>query len=152
MGKHLCWSLLKINLQSWGPSTLLKRDSNAGASNAKFLEHLFWRTFANDCEFANLKNICEFFAKTAKDLLLPQKTSTIDIWQGSKYRSSRQRCFVKKVFVQISEKAQKNTCIRVSYRRHSGRGVFLWILRNLSEHLFYRKSPVSASVNTPLNC
>ena len=29
-GKHLCWSLFLIKLQSFSPSTLLKRDSNTG--------------------------------------------------------------------------------------------------------------------------
>ena len=27
-GKNLCWSLFLIKLQTWGPATLLKRDSN----------------------------------------------------------------------------------------------------------------------------
>ena len=31
------------------------------------------------------------------------------------------------------------------YKRHSGTGVFLWILRNVQEHLFYRTLPVAAS-------
>ena len=40
-GKHLCWSLF-----------LLKRDSNSGVFQWNlwsFLEHLFWRTSADDC-------------------------------------------------------------------------------------------------------
>ena len=30
-GKHLSWSLFLIQLQAWGPATLLKRDSNTDA-------------------------------------------------------------------------------------------------------------------------
>ena len=30
-GKHLCWSLFLIVLQTFRPTTLLKRDSNTGA-------------------------------------------------------------------------------------------------------------------------
>ena len=38
-----------------------------------------------------------FFAKTVNDLLFPQKNSTIDIWHGSKCRSSRPKVFYKKM-------------------------------------------------------
>ena len=41
-------------------------------------------------------NICDgFFAKTVNNLLFPQKTSIIDIWHGSKFRSSRSKVFCK---------------------------------------------------------
>ena len=36
-----------------------------------------------------------------------------------------QRCFVKKVVLQISENSQKKACYRVPQRRDSGTGVFL---------------------------
>ena len=47
-GKHLCWGLLLIKLQSWRTTTLLKRDSNTDVSydicqnfkNIYFEEHL----------------------------------------------------------------------------------------------------------------
>ena len=32
-------------------------------------------------------------------------------------------------------------------KRDSNTGVFLWILRNFQEHLFYRKPPVAAAVS-----
>ena len=51
-----------------------------------------------------------------------------------------QRCSVKKVFLEISQNSQENTCARASvlvklhayayWKRDSGTGVFLWILQN----------------------
>ena len=51
-----------------------------------------------------------------------------------------QRCSVKKVFLKIAINSQENTSTG-----DSGTGVFLWIYRNFSEHLFYRTPPVAAS-------
>ena len=58
------------------------------------------------------------------------------------------------MFLEISQNSQENTCVRASfliklqalglqlyYKRDSDTGVFLWILRNFWEHLFYRTSP-----------
>ena len=50
--KHLCWRLFLITLQAWGPTALLKRDSNTGVFLSKsqnLFEQLFWRTYAEDC-------------------------------------------------------------------------------------------------------
>ena len=44
-GKHICWSIILIKLQTLSPATLLKRDSNIGVflSNLQNLpEHLFY--------------------------------------------------------------------------------------------------------------
>ena len=46
-GKQLCWSLFLINLQTWRPATLLKKDSNRGfflwhLEEHLFIEHLRW--------------------------------------------------------------------------------------------------------------
>ena len=50
------------------------------------------------------------------------------------------RCFVKQVFLEISQNSQENTCARASlliklkasvFNFITGTGVFLWILRNL---------------------
>ena len=52
-------------------------------------------------------------------------------------RSSHRRCSTKKVFLQISQNLQENTCAKVSFliKLHAW-GVFLWILRNFfTEHL-----------------
>ena len=59
------------------------------------------------------------------------------------FRSSRQNAFCKKVFLEISQNKQENTCARVSFlikfqalglhryqKRDSGTGVFPWILWN----------------------
>ena len=62
--KHLCWSLLLIKWQGWGPASLLKRDSNLwnmwNIKNLRnFSEHLFLQ---NTCFYRTppiLKNIHE---------------------------------------------------------------------------------------------
>ena len=36
-----------------------------------------------------------------------------------------QRCFVKKVFLEISQNLQESTCTRVSFLNDSGAGLFL---------------------------
>ena len=58
-----------------------------------------------------------------------------------------QKCSVKKVFFEISQNSQENTCARVSFlinlqasAADSGTDVFLWILRNFKEHLFLRNT------------
>ena len=66
-------------------------------------------------------------------------------------RSSHRRCSVrKKVFLEILQNSQENTCARGSFLIKlqawacnfiSGTGVFLWILRNFKQHLFYRTPP-----------
>ena len=63
-------------------------------------------------------------------------------------------CSVEKVFLEISPNSQENTCARDSFliklqaqglqlylKRISGTGLFLWILRNFQEHVFYRSPP-----------
>ena len=56
---------------------------------------------------------------------------------------------MKKAFLEISQNSQENTCARVSFsffiKRETLTRVFLWILRNVSEHLFYRTQLVAAS-------
>ena len=78
MGKHFCWSLFLIKLQTFRPATLLKRNSNAVAflwilRNFKehlFTEHPWTNTYESfqqvlSCVIykflrtLNLKNICE---------------------------------------------------------------------------------------------
>ena len=52
IGKHLCWSLLLIKLQSIKPATLRKWECNTGVFQwnlQNFREYLLWRTSANDC-------------------------------------------------------------------------------------------------------
>ena len=71
-GKHLCWSLFLTKLQTFRPTTLLKRDFNTGVflrNLWKFLKHLFlqnasgacfWYYFGiiNNCQYS-----CTFFFK-----------------------------------------------------------------------------------------
>ena len=62
------------------------------------------------------------------------------------------------MFLEISQNSQENTYTRVClliklqawglqlyWKRDSGTGVFLWILRNFYEHFLYRTPPVAAS-------
>ena len=57
----------------------------------------------------------------------PDLLGILDI-KGLK-RSSRQRCSVKKVFLEISQNSKENACVRVSfqlyYKKGSDTGVFL---------------------------
>ena len=53
-------------------------------------------------------------------------------------RSSHRRCSVKKVFLEILQISQENTCVRVPVKKGTLAQVSLWILRNFQEHLFYR--------------
>ena len=46
-------------------------------------------------------------------------------------RSSHRRFSIKKVFLQISQNSQENTCARISPLRDSITGFFLWIFWNL---------------------
>ena len=57
------------------------------------------------------------------------------------------RCSVKKVFLEISQNSQENTCASRFFKRDSGTGVFLWILWNF-QNTFHRTPPVAASVST----
>ena len=54
-------------------------------------------------------------------------------------------CSIKKMFLKISQNLQENTCARDSFLRVSGTGVFLLILRDFLEHLFYIKPLVAVS-------
>ena len=55
----------------------------------------------------------DFFAKTVNDLIFPQTYSTIDIWHGSKCRSSHPKVFCKKCGPSGSG-SQEKTCNRIS--------------------------------------
>ena len=49
-GKHMCWSQFLTNLQTFRPTTLLKRDSSTGAFlwiSHFFSENLFWKAPVN---------------------------------------------------------------------------------------------------------
>ena len=52
-------------------------------------------------------------------------------------RSSHRRFSIKKVFLQISQNSQENTCARISPLRDSFTG-FLRIFWNLKDHFFYK--------------
>ena len=53
-------------------------------------------------------------------------------------RSSHQRFSIQKVFLQISQNSQENTCARISPLRDSITGFFLWIFWNLKDYFFYK--------------
>ena len=55
-------------------------------------------------------------------------------------RSNHGRCSVMKVVLKISQNTQESTCAGVTFliKLQTGTGVFLWLLRNFYEWLFYR--------------
>ena len=59
-GKHLCWSLLLIKLQTLRPATLLKRDSNTGV----FLWN--WRSFFKNSFFYRTPSVASSVVFAAK--------------------------------------------------------------------------------------
>ena len=78
-------------------------------------------------------------------------------WNNLKMKKEPSDVFYRK---KIPQNSQENTCARVSFlmkfqvsglhlfsKRDSGTGVFLWILRNFEEHLFYRNLRKTASEN-----
>ena len=81
-------------------------------------------------------------------------SKTPNIYHHIKFRKSiMNRCSIKKPLLKVLQCSQKNTCVRVSFliimqafspatllKRDSKTGAFLWILRNFSEHLFWRTS------------
>ena len=91
-GKHLCWSLFLIKLQAW--SDLLRKDSNFGV----FLL-ILWHL-----RIPNLKKTCNYFFRTKFGYSINE----------ARYRSSHRMCSVKKVFLEMSQNSQENTCARVS--------------------------------------
>ena len=76
------------------------------------------------------------------------------LWWGGQFYSSRYLIFhqfseaatggvlLKKVFLEISQNSQENTCARVFFNKVTGQGtgVFLWILGNFQEHLFLQNT------------
>ena len=57
-GKHLCWGLFLMELQTWRLATLSKRDTNIGVvlGDLRNVERrLFWRRSANDCFWKGFK-------------------------------------------------------------------------------------------------
>ena len=76
--KHLCWSLLLIDLWASRPATLLKRDSSTGAFLwilQNFQEHLFWRKSVNNC-FCHSYFLLLIFLLKGLFLLLIRKSSS----------------------------------------------------------------------------
>ena len=83
--------------------------------------------------------------------------------RDAKLRSSCPERFYKKgVLGNFGKFTGKHLCLRLFFykvaglacnffkKRVSGTCVFLWILRNFQEHLFYRTNPVAASANCKL--
>ena len=48
------------------------------------------------------------------------KSSVILVWNEGNERSSHWRCFLKKVFLEISQNSQENTCARVFFNKVPG--------------------------------
>ena len=73
-----------------------------GASVGWFLK--FTVTYSRPCHNATMENFEENSL---------QKRSSMDILQCPKYRFSRQRCSIKKLFLKILQNSQENTCVGV---------------------------------------
>ena len=81
-GKHLCWSLLLIDLRASRPVTFLKRDSNTG-------KHLCWSPFLRKLQVLKPANLlkgeyCKIFkniilVKICEQLLLQFLLLTVNI-------------------------------------------------------------------------
>ena len=65
----------------------------------------------------------------------------------TKVEAVARRCSIKKVLLNILRSSPESTCSRVSFLIKSGTSVFLWILWNFEEHIFYRTPLVAASTN-----
>ena len=83
-GKHLCWSLFLIKLYTWGPETLLKRDSNTDVflrNLPNFWKHLFYKTLpvaaSVDEEFIAMWR--EYQGRNEKDKSLKRSWFLIEI-------------------------------------------------------------------------
>ena len=72
--------------------------------------------------------------------------NAILVVQRSIDRSSHRRFSIKKMFLQISQNSQENTCARISPLGDSITGFFLWIFWNLKDHFFIKHLRVTASV------
>ena len=62
IGKHQCWNIFLIKLQAWRPSTLLKRDSNAGVfllNLRYFTEHFFLKSTPGGSNWTNSGYLCD---------------------------------------------------------------------------------------------
>ena len=76
IGKHFCWSLFLIKLQTWGPATqVLSTEICKTFKNTYFWKQLYLRL--------NLYLKC----MKMKHLAIFSKNSIIYIWHGSKYAS-----------------------------------------------------------------
>ena len=81
-GKHLCWSLLLIDLRALRPAAFLKRDSNTG-------KHLCWSPFLRKLQVLKPANLlkgeyCKIFKNTilvkiSEQLLLQFLLLTVNI-------------------------------------------------------------------------
>ena len=82
-----------------------------------------------------LENLC---ARIYFNVICIVIENAILVVQGRIDRSSHRRFSIKKVFLQISQNSQENTCARISPLRDSITGFFLWIFWNLKDLYFYK--------------
>ena len=79
------------------------------------------------------KNLCTGLPKIVENVITSTTTIIISYLILILIEAVVWRCSVKKVFLEISQNSQENTCARVSffyYKRDSVTGAFLWILRS----------------------
>ena len=102
-----------------------------------------------------------------KNHITKYNTNVRLMWQMQSHLTEAvsRRCSIKKVFLEISQNSQENTCARVSFliklqasvcniiKKETLTGVFLWALQNFKEHFNLQKTPpVAASVYLHFCC
>ena len=110
----------------------------------------FWgnEKMCENKKFMSLFLLFRIGTSTVKTVFVKLPTYAISVSLTTESRknnidtSSHRRYSAKKGVLRNFAKSQENTWATVSFlrdsERDSGTGVFLWILRNFSEHLFYR--------------
>ena len=126
----LCWSLFDkvAGLQAFRPATLLKRDS----STRVFLWNLrlFKDTYLHktpSVAVSNISNINPCFQRFLAEGFRQKQPPEVFF---------KKRCSEK--FQKVHRKTPVPESAAILKNRDSGIGVFLWILWNFSERLFYR--------------
>ena len=120
---------------STGVFEKIKKNGNRTWNQLIFTCYFVWKTFSKSY-WVLVKDYQVFFVWSAEAVI--------------------RRCSVVKIFLEISQNWQENTCARVSLlKRDSGTGVFLWILWNfykntfITEHL-WKTASINVSIDVTI--
>ena len=128
----------KIRVSEALPATLLKKETLAQVFSSEF------------CEISKKNFFTEHPCATLLGFLSPE---IVPLWIAShKPRSVQQRCSRKKSvlknFAIFTGKHQCWSIFLILLKRDSNTGVFLWILQNFQEHLFWGISANGSPINS----